>query len=325
MNAVTEAEQLDPQQQALAWLVTMWSGEATPEDQRALNDWRQASDAHERAWLAVNQMEQRLRGVPAGTAGPVLRAASRRGSRRAVLRGLALVFGSGTALYAVRETQTWQAMTAQHSTAAGERRELALADGTRIVMNTATALDVRFDAGQRRIDLHKGEIMLTSGKDHGMPYRPLTVHTAQGSARAVGTRFVVYQHGASTEVNVYEGAVDVHPRDSQAATQRIAAGSQIRFSAQQAEPVAPLAPYPPYPPAWLDGVLEAEQMRLEDFLAELARYRQGVIRCDAAVASLTVSGRYPLADTDRVLAALTQALPVRVSYATRYWVSVQPQ
>lgn len=322
MTAMNEVEQLDPHQQALAWLVTMWSGEATPEDQRALNAWRQASDEHERAWLAVNQMDQRLRTVPAGTAGPVLRAASRRSSRRAVLRGMALVFGGGAALYATRETQTWQAMTAQYTTAAGERRELTLEDGTRIVMNTATALDVHFDAGQRRIDLRKGEIMLTSGKDPGVPYRPLVVHTAQGAARAVGTRFVVYQHGGQTEVKVYEGAVDVCSHQRQGERRRIAAGSQIRFTARQAEPAAPL---PPHPPAWLDGVLEAEQMRLQDFVAELGRYRQGMLRCDPAVANLTVSGLYPVADTDRVLAALTQALPVRISYATRYWVTLQPR
>jgi transmembrane sensor len=42
------------------------------------------------------------------------------------------------------------------------------------------------------------------------------------------------------------------------------------------------------------------------------------------VAALRVSGVFPLADTDRALASLQQALPVRIHYATRYWVSVQP-
>jgi transmembrane sensor len=309
-------------QQALAWLVTMWSGDVSADDQRALDAWRRQSDAHEQAWLAVQQMDQRLRHVPAPTASQVLRTSSdnKRSGRRAVLRGLALVGGTGLAAHLVRDTRTWHAVTARYTTATGERRELVLGDGTRIVMNTATALDVHFTAGQRRIDLHRGEIMIVTGKDHGARYRPFVVHTAHGAARALGTRFSVYQHEADTEVAVYEGAVEVRPLRAAAAVLRLAAGSATRFTGDRAERERLLAASGP---AWLRGVLEAEQMPLPEFLAELARYRQGVIQCDPALAGERVSGIYPLADTDKILAALGGALPVRVSYRTRYWVKVQ--
>ncbi len=310
----------DLHQQALGWLVTMWSGEVTAEDELALNDWRKASAAHEQAWLEVQQVHQRLRNVPAGTGGTVLRAASRQRGRRAVLRGLVLACGGGAALYTVRETDSWQAITAQYTTAIGERRDLLLDDGTRIAMNTATALDVHFDAGQRRIDLHRGEIMIVTGRDQGAQYRAFTVHTSHGSARALGTRFVVYKNGDHTDVKVYEGAVEVRPRLNPDTARRVPAGSETRFTTGHAEVPHPT---PPDSPAWLDGVLAAEQMPLRDFLAELGRYRKGVIHCDAAVADQVVSGIYPLADTDKVLDALAQALPVRVSFMTRYWVNVQ--
>ncbi|WP_370444251.1 hypothetical protein [Candidatus Burkholderia verschuerenii] len=54
-------------------------------------------------------------------------------------------------------------------------------------------------------------------------------------------------------------------------------------------------------------------MRLADFLSEIGRYRRGVVRCDASIADLRLSGTYPLDDTDRVLAALAHALPVRIA------------
>ncbi|MPQ55812.1 FecR domain-containing protein [Duganella sp. FT27W] len=314
----------DLHEQALDWLVTMWSGEVSADAQRALQAWRQQSGAHEQAWLAVQQMDQRLRHVPAATASQVLRTAtgSKQRSRRAVLRGLALAGGTGLAMHLVRDTEPWLAATAQYATATGERRELVLDDGTRLVMNTATALDVRFTAGQRRIDLHRGEIMIATGKDHGAPYRPFVVHTVHGAARALGTRFSVYQHDQRTEVAVYEGAVEVQPRRATAPARRLAAGNAARFDANNAAPVYALAADGP---AWVRGVLEAEQMPLPDFLAELARYRRGVIHCDAALAGERVSGIYPLADTDKVLAALARALPLRVSYLTRYWVQIQPR
>ena len=69
----------------------------------------------------------------------------------------------------------------------------------------------------------------------------------------------------------------------------------------------------------------ASQMRLDDFLAELSRYRRGRLGCDPAIAGLRVSGVYPLDNTDRVLAALTSALPVEVHTFTRYWVTLRPR
>jgi transmembrane sensor len=76
--------------------------------------------------------------------------------------------------------------------------------------------------------------------------------------------------------------------------------------------------------AWSEGMLVASDMPLGEFLGELARYRAGRISCAPEVAHLRVSGTYPLGDTERILGALQRALPIRVRFFTRYWVSVQP-
>lgn len=76
------------------------------------------------------------------------------------------------------------------------------------------------------------------------------------------------------------------------------------------------------PWAWTDGVLSVQQMPLAEFVAELARYRPGLLRCAPEVANLKVSGTYQLADTGQILQLLTRSLPVRVDYKTRYWVSI---
>ena len=65
-------------------------------------------------------------------------------------------------------------------------------------------------------------------------------------------------------------------------------------------------------------------MRLADFVQELSRYRPGWLRCDPAVADLRVSGVFQIDDTDRALAAVAHALPVRVERRTRYWVTLIP-
>jgi transmembrane sensor len=66
-------------------------------------------------------------------------------------------------------------------------------------------------------------------------------------------------------------------------------------------------------------------MRLADLLDELGRYRAGVLRCHPGVAGLTVSGAFPLRDTDASLRLLQETLPVTVSRLTGYWVTVEPR
>ncbi len=58
---------------------------------------------------------------------------------------------------------------------------------------------------------------------------------------------------------------------------------------------------------------------LNHVLSELARYRHGFVTCADAVANLRVSGSFPLADTDRALAVLTKAFPLRTTFLARYW------
>jgi transmembrane sensor len=69
--------------------------------------------------------------------------------------------------------------------------------------------------------------------------------------------------------------------------------------------------------------LIAENMPVGEFVAELARYRPGLLRCDPAVADLRVTGVFSLRGTDRALTNLTLALPLAAVYRTRYWVTVR--
>ena len=99
-------------------------------------------------------------------------------------------------------------------------------------------------------------------------------------------------------------------------------GERTRFDQRHAEAPAPAREADA---AWARGVLLAEDMRLADFTARLARYRSGFLRCDPAVAELRVTGVFPLRDTDRALHNLTLGVPVDIRYHTRYWVTVGPR
>lgn len=305
-------------QQALEWQVTFWSGEVTPADEENFHNWWTANPEHERAWQKAQRLDQRLHAAPVEVAGKTLREPGLSTTRRTVLRSLTVAATGVAAAYLARETPQWKQAAADFRTGIGERRDIVLSDGTQITLNTASALDAALNSSERNLVLHRGEVLITTASDP----RPFTVFTAHGSVRALGTRFTVRQAEGVSRVAVFEGAVEIRPHGDAGAAIRLNAGQQVRFdSGVVAVPEAADV----VEAAWTRGLLVAERMRLGDFMDELGRYRSGVVRCDPAVAGLIVSGVYPLSDTNRVLESIAQALPVRVSYATRYWVTVGPR
>jgi transmembrane sensor len=77
--------------------------------------------------------------------------------------------------------------------------------------------------------------------------------------------------------------------------------------------------------AWTEGVIVADRMPLGQLVAELDRYLPGKLRCDPAVADLTISGVFPLDQPARILAAIARTLPVRVDSFTEYWITLRPR
>ncbi|WP_193385242.1 FecR family protein, partial [Rubrivivax gelatinosus] len=102
-----------------------------------------------------------------------------------------------------------------------------LADGTRLALNSGSAVDLRYGATERRLVLRRGEILVETAPDPSR--RPFVVQTGAGELRPLGTRFRVRDRGEEFELAVYEGAVEVRPATG--AARVLAAGEQARFDA----------------------------------------------------------------------------------------------
>ncbi|RQT67478.1 FecR domain-containing protein [Burkholderia cepacia] len=309
---------------AVEWWVDRQAGRTGEAFDAALARWRAEDPAHDAAWRHIETMQQRLGGLTAGLDPQAAHAAllsPRAGRRRAAVKALAVLLFAGGAAWMAEPARRAAIWPADLRTAVGERRTVTLADRTVVVLDTDTALDMRFDAAARRLRLLRGTIMVTSGHDDRVPARPLVVATAQGELRPLGTRFAVRQRDGATRIEVFAGAVRVQPDDAAARARVIAAGEGADFTR---DAIGVPAPLDAYASAWTGGMLVASRMRLADLVAELDRYRRGSLRCDAAVADLRVSGTYPLDDPARVLDTLKATLPIDVHYLTRYWATVVP-
>lgn len=306
--------------EAADWMVQLQSGSATDEDHRAIAQWQGRSAQHAQAWQRAQAILGDFNSVPSAIAGDTLKRIGRKKSlgRR---QALGLLLLAGPATWLALQQKPWQSWAADQRTAIGEQRNLTLPDGTRLLINTASSLNIGFTDQVRRIELLQGEVMITTAKDPAPSHRPFIVQTRHGTARALGTHFSVRVGEHSSRVAVIEGAVEMLPTHADRGL-ILKAGEQSAFGNDS---VAAVGPLDVSAMTWENGMLLAQHMRLADLLDELGRYRAGVLRCHPGVAGLTVSGAFPLRDTDASLRLLQETLPVTVSRLTGYWVTVEPR
>lgn len=301
-------------EKASEWLMLHWGGDLDAGQRQAFSAWQHAHPEHRRAWQRLQQLQETFGAVPARCARSVLRD-SPDPQRRGALKMLGLLLIAGGSGYALQSQVSWRATFAEHRTATGEIRHMTLSDGTRLDLNSNSAIDLRFTTQERRIKLISGEILLTSGHD---PVRPLIVETAFGDVQALGTRFSVRDMDDGARVELYEGQLRISPRHG--VPVQMNAGHSLWFSTAGTGPTQAANPDSS---SWSQRRLVAERQPLGVFLAELARYRPGWIRCDEGVSHLLLTGVFPLDDTDSILAALERTLPVHVESVTRFWVTVK--
>ena len=173
--------------QAIQWMITLRFNVADDAATAAFERWLHTSAEHQRVWQRVVTMNDDFTQLPAQVGRHALRGARQRISRREGLKLLGLVAGAAGLTWLGRDYTPLPALMADYRTATGERRWVALNDGSRIQLNSASAIDASFNAERRLVQLRQGEIVVNTGTDN----RPFWVQTRDGYLRALGTRCLV--------------------------------------------------------------------------------------------------------------------------------------
>jgi transmembrane sensor len=305
--------------QATDWYLKVQDDDCPSEVRAALQDWLCADPMHRLAYGRIDEIWSRFGQVDAQAGKAALdtglSGAGRR--RRSMAGGLMLACAVAASGWLALQTQTARYLLADHRTVPGERLTITLADRSRVTLNTDSAIDVRYDGLERRIVLQQGEILVEVTAD---PQRPFVVESRHATARALGTQYVVRDDSAATTVAVIESTVEACSRASDACV-TLGAGEATLITRDgmtdaEAVDIDSLT-------GWRDGVLAVNDRPLAEVLAELERYRRGTFSYDAEeLRGLSVSGVFPLDDTDRALAALSANLPLRVTRFTPYIVRI---
>lgn len=291
---------LSADDQAMEWLIHLHSGRARSESWAAYDRWRAAAPEHEQAARAAETMWQALAQTQA--AQDHRAAASPASARR---RRPSPLFPAGALAAALACVVLLRSLppAADYHTGVGERRVVVLPDGSRVTLNTDSALDVHYTDGERRVDLRHGEALFQVAKD---PTRPFQVRTDDARARALGTVYDVRNLDGATQVAVVEGVVRVETRDG-AAPVTLSAGQKLATGSAAASPGEVAAET-----AWQRGKLIVNNMPLHQVMAQLNRYRQGIIVVTGAVRDMPISAVLDLDDDAANDAALVSAFGLRV-------------
>lgn len=200
--------------------------------------------------------------------------------------------------------------SAEFSTALGERKHVALPDGSVIDLNSRSRLQVRYETDRRLIELSEGEAMFSVEHDSA---RPFVVEAGSGKITVTGTRFDVRRDVTQTRVAVEQGTVKVQGHDApDNEFINLTAGLGTHVDAQ-GKVAAAYAVNPAELTAWRGGKLVFNNARLSEVAAEVSRYREQPLTVgNPDVANLRLTSVFKSDDTDALLKALPSILPVAI-------------
>lgn len=307
----------DPHDAAAHWFAREHGGLMTPEERRVFEAWRQADPKHEQAYQQMLQVWGAAKATPDAVFENILRRRARPAPALASRRRM-LGLGAGAACCAAVATvlvgpERWfraSAFSERYVSQRGERRGIALPDGSVLTLNTDSIVQVRFYQSERRIVLERGEAFFSvaSALD-----RPFVVDADFATVTVTGTQFNVRRDADRVAVAVESGSVEVAGgawwnRDVRrlGAAQAVQVASSGRASEVSAANVDTMT-------AWRQGKVVFDAAPLEAIVAEMNRYRAQPVRLRASsLRSLRVAGVFSTDDPDAFLDVLPSLAPVTV-------------
>lgn len=303
------------------WLLRLRSSDCSADEREAFEHWRIAEPIHDVAYRMVEDVWQRSAslGTDPSLAHLLHQARClpperpwRQRATPALAMAACLVLAIGVGYYAWQKLGNVPAIT--YATATGEQRTLALDDGSHVVLDTNSDLQVQYGKHERRLTLLHGQADFQVRHDTA---RPFVVHVGDGTVTATGTQFQVRAAAGIDTVTLLEGRVvvagDAKPSSSEQVTlhagERVAIQSDGRLGTPERLADTELA----RARGWTEGMLVVREWPLARLVAEMNRYASVPVRLgDPSLGTLPISGSFKASDQHSFLLSLEYGWPIRI-------------
>jgi transmembrane sensor len=291
--------------EAAIWIARLHDEQRSPDLDARIQAWLAESETHRQAFERLTRIWEDSGALHVGATLALARRGGREGKRYRIPLGgwapplvasILLAVGIGTVrLWSINNIVT----------GVGQQQVRLLPDGTRLMLNTDTRVQVLYDSHTRRIRLIRGEASFDVAK---LPTWPFVVSVDGREIRALGTSFVVRHDDAQKfSVTLLEGRIRV----SDAPQEMLAAGQRLRLS--KSAPAIVDRPEIARLTAWEQGRVEFEDTPLVDAAAEMNRYStRRVIVDDPVAAKLRIGGVFRAGDSDEFVRIAAIALGLSV-------------
>ncbi len=326
----------DAVDQATAWCLRLAEGRLATQTRAAFDGWLAADPEHARAfddavrvWQALEQthrspelIEMRRGALDSFRRGHAQR--WNRGSERR--RWLPVAAAAGLVFMALGAWSWMRFVPERYETRPGERRVIALEDGSNISLDARSRVDVRYSGDRRELWLREGRARFQVARDS---LRPFSVRAADKVVVATGTQFSVELLSSQVHVILYQGSVDVlatqggalqpvqwkpEPAASAAAGMRQSLPPSRELVVGKAASAATLRPADPVRSlSWEAGQLVFNEEPLALAVERMNRYIDRPLSVgDPAVGHIRISGTFLAGDIDAFLEGVTGIFPVRI-------------
>lgn len=293
--------------EAAQWFVRLQDSPLSTEERSRFDAWREESPEHQYEFDVLQGLWSATDLLPKDRLQALCDTPPARTKRRPLLRyavaASVLALAVGLGLFSGLNHP--QAYEAQFSTTLGERRQVALPDGSLMDLNSRSVVIVHYEKGQRGIELKQGEAMFSVEHDSS---RPFVVKAGAGQVTVTGTRFDVRRDEDQTRVVVEAGTVKVQGRSPEHLV-TLTAGRGTAIDGQGLVAAA-YAVNPEELTAWRTGKLVFNNATLGEVAREVSRYREQPLRVSTAASTLRLTSVFKSNDTDALLKALPHILPV---------------
>lgn len=294
--------------EAAQWFVRVQDSQLSVEERERFDAWCAEHPEHQYEFDVLQGLWSATDLLPKARLQALCEAPAQLPKRRAMLRyavaASVLAVALGLGLFSgLGHPGTY---SAEFSTALGERRQVALPDGSLMDMNSRSVVAVHYVKGQRGVELKQGEAMFSVEHDTS---RPFVVEAGAGQVTVTGTRFDVRRDDDQTRVVVEAGTVKVQGRaSSESVTLTAGRGTHVDAKGLVA---AAYAVNPDELTAWRTGKLVFNNATLGEVAREVSRYREQPLRVSTpAVSNLRLTSVFKSNDTEALLKALPHILPV---------------
>ena len=277
-------------QEALAWLSRLRSS-SNERDHAAFESWYCAEPLHADIYDDVLATWEKT--VLAGqTAAAGWQQPQRSKLSYALAAAAAIVLVVATSLVLI-QTQGPSASGKPEAIAAriGEIRTIALADGSRITLDSGSSVEVAYTNETRRVTLERGRARFEVADDAD---RPFVVAARDRSVIAHGTVFDVSLLNDRLTVSLLEGSIEIvdgsaSERKARPSGTFLAPGQRMTLRGN--EPMPPPLFFEPSHERWPSGMISFEDAPLRDVIEEANRYSVVQIRlADASAGQLRFTG-----------------------------------